>query len=288
VYRGAGSVTQVARIAAEDTRGEVLTWRGEPIEAVYSSSSGGHTASNEDVWSSAPFPYLRGRKDPWDRAAPHHEWSWSVDRDRLHRMIRERFDVDPRSLDVGERSRDGRAAEVRIDARRGEDRSIPAGAFRSAVVGAFGGESLRSTFFEIRRSSDRYVFEGRGYGHGVGLSQWGAHGMAGAGKSYREILSFYYTDVRLERREAGDLPWTLAAVAAEQAPADAAAGMTSPVGAPKPEAPQAQPAQEAAAPHPDTITPTRARDPLRAWGSREENNRPDTTKNRTPRRRVGW
>jgi stage II sporulation protein D len=291
VYRGSGSVTQVARIAAEDTRGEVLTWRGEPIEAVYSSSSGGHTASNEDVWNSAPFPYLRGREDPWDRTAPHHEWSWSVDRDRLHRMIQERFDVEPRSLDVGERSGDGRAAEVRIDARRGEDRSIPSGTFRSAVVGAFGGESLRSTFFEIRRSGDRYVFEGRGYGHGVGLNQWGAHGMAGAGKSYREILAFYYTDVRLERGEATDVPWTLAAVASERAPVDAAAGMTAPTasdGTPKPEAAEALQAREAAAPKPDTITPPRARDPLQAWGSREENHRPDSTKNRTVRRRVGW
>lgn len=264
VYRGSGAVTQVARFAAEETRGEILTWHGEPIEAVYSSSSGGHTASNEDVWNSSPVPYLRGRKDPWDREAPHHEWSWSVEREALDRVIENRFDVRPRSIDVRDRSRDGRAARIRIDARRGDDVNVPGGTFRSAVVAAFGVRSLRSTFFNVEKKGDQYVFEGHGYGHGVGLSQWGAHGMSLAGRSYREILEFYYRDISLERRASTGQPLMLAETETKSPVTDVVS-----------EVPVARRDDVASIP---VVT---AR-PAASWGdvrSRE---------NRRTRRRVGW
>jgi stage II sporulation protein D len=60
------------------------------------------------------------------------------------------------------------------------------------------GAPLKSTWFDARRQGDRYVFNGRGFGHGVGLSQWGAHAMAEQGSDYREILRFYYTGVEIE------------------------------------------------------------------------------------------
>ncbi|MCH8030715.1 MAG: SpoIID/LytB domain-containing protein, partial [Bacteroidetes bacterium] len=75
VYEGAEKETEVTRAATEATRGQVLTYRGSLVEALYSSSSGGHTASNEDIWNTRPVPYLRGRPDPYDSAAPDHRWS---------------------------------------------------------------------------------------------------------------------------------------------------------------------------------------------------------------------
>ncbi len=288
VYRGSGSVTQIARIAAEDTRGEVMTWQGEPIEAVYSSSSGGHTASNEDVWNSEPYPYLRGREDPWDRDAPQHEWTWNVDRQELDRLMERRFKVRPRSIDVEARSRDGRAESIRLDARGGDDVSVPAGVFRSAVVAAFGAQSLRSTLFEVQRNGDRYVFEGKGYGHGVGLSQWGAHGMSLAGKSYREILDFYYRDVRLERRDPGSKVWALAALRSELPAPNPPVPEAATAARPSTSMPTSEPAPTTAERLPEATRarvvtrPTGALPPVRAWGDHSG------AEKRTQRPRVGW
>jgi stage II sporulation protein D len=68
-----------------------------------------------------------------------------------------------------------------------------------ALLRQFGDRTLRSTVFEVRREGEEYVFEGRGYGHGVGLSQWGAYDLSKQGVGYRQILDFYYTDVHLDR-----------------------------------------------------------------------------------------
>ena len=87
VYRGIESETPIARRAADETQGQVLTHRGDLIEAVYSSSSGGHTADNDAIWNGRPLPSLRGRQDPYDRGAPDHEWTTSVDRRELHRAL---------------------------------------------------------------------------------------------------------------------------------------------------------------------------------------------------------
>jgi len=89
--------------------------------------------------------------------------------------------------------------------------------------------SVKSTYFDLKEKRNRYVITGRGFGHGVGLSQWGAHGMARAGHSYREILAFYYDGTQLARltpREisSGD---TLPALAEAVDLPDAAAGWSS-------------------------------------------------------------
>jgi stage II sporulation protein D len=200
VYRGTATVTAMARQAARDTAGEVLLHDGRLIEAVYFSSSGGHTANNEDVWQSSAHPYLRGRNDPWDQDAKHHQWTYTLDAGDVHNALKNALGLDLESVRVGSRSADGRAATIDLVPRRGKTRPISADEFRRIIREAFGQTSLKSTRFELKRRGENYVFEGGGFGHGVGLSQYGANGMAKAGKTYREILDFYYTDVQLERR----------------------------------------------------------------------------------------
>ena len=206
VYRGSRAVTATARRAAEETRGEVLTHNGRLIEAVYSSSSGGHTANNEDVWNSNPHPYLRGRKDPWDRESKYHRWEFSVAESTLHGALTSALGREVTGVSVAARSADGRASSIEIQTAGGSSRTLQADEFRRIIRASLGESALRSTKFEVHRRRGNYQFEGGGFGHGVGLSQWGAHGMAKAGKSYRDILDFYYTDVRLERRATGSSP----------------------------------------------------------------------------------
>ncbi len=195
VYRGVGPITPTARRAARTTRGEVLTYDGALIEAVYFSSSGGHTADNDDVWDGRPLPYLRGKSDPYDDS-PYQHWRTTIDRSRLLDRLSARYGFDVRGFVISARSEDGRVNTVELLGPNGRRTQMQANAFRLFANAQTGG-TIRSTFFDAARRGDRYVFEGRGFGHGVGMSQYGAHEMAQQGYGYRDILHFYYTDVHL-------------------------------------------------------------------------------------------
>lgn len=208
VYRGVRSITPVSRRATTQTRGEVLTYDGALIEAVYFSSSGGHTANNEDVWdASAALPYLRGKRDPYDRASPHHRWTTSIDRDRLLSALSNEFGTRMTGFTLGQRSREGRIRDVRLLTPGGHI-TVQANEFRLAVIRRIPDAKLRSMWFDASRQGNRYRFSGRGFGHGVGLSQWGIHEMASRGKSYREMLRYYYTDVEIRDADGAVLPST--------------------------------------------------------------------------------
>jgi stage II sporulation protein D len=203
LYWGVGEVSQRLHRAAEATSGLVLTHRGSLVEAVYSSSNGGHGASNEDVWASAPLAYLRGRPDRFDGVERPNEWHQSLDRERVLSALSNAAGRAVTGWTINERSPDGRVKTVTLlhDSHKS---TLSGTRFRAAITAQLGAHALRSTLFDARRSGNVYVFEGRGYGHGVGMSQWGAHAMARQGHSAREILAFYYPGTQVERRDATD------------------------------------------------------------------------------------
>ena len=174
----------------------MLTYDGALIEAVYFASSGGHTADNETVWESPPRPYLRGVRDPYDHS-PHAKWHAKIPRKKLLDALSKAYGFTVEGFRIDERSRDGRVRTIKLLGK--PERTISGNAFRLVVIRTFGARTLKSTFFDARVRGSDYVFEGHGFGHGVGLSQWGAHEMAQKGRSYRDILTFYYTDVALTR-----------------------------------------------------------------------------------------
>jgi stage II sporulation protein D len=207
VYHGITRLDQRSIEAAASTAGEVLTYNGALIEALYSSSSGGHTANNESIWTGgAPKPYLRGKPDPHDDLSPHSQWSSTVPRDRLLRVLSDARGFEVTGFFLGDRAEDGRVLTVDLRDGQGRRHTIPANEFRHLVSRHFGVHSVKSTNFEARREGGNYVFHGRGFGHGVGLSQWGAHSMAKKGYDYREILAFYYGDVALARTDGVAMP----------------------------------------------------------------------------------
>jgi len=200
VYEGVGAVTKDSKQAARATDGEVLTYDGNLIQAVYFSSSGGHTADNEAVWKAKkPIPYLRGKKDPYDTGSPHHNWTTTMRRQAVLRALTRHRGTSVEGFTINDRSPDGRVKSVNVLQSNGGRHAMSANAFRLLVNREVDGASLKSTFFDARRRGSEYVFDGHGFGHGVGLSQWGAHAMAEQGKSYREILRFYYTGVEIEK-----------------------------------------------------------------------------------------
>jgi stage II sporulation protein D len=219
VYRGQDIVTEAARAAAQATRGEILTYDGAPIQAVYFSSSGGHTANNEDVWTGRdPLPYLRGKKDPFDQSSPKHRWTTRIHRRSLLQILSLHHNASVEGFLLGDRSAGRRLRTIEILFSDGTETEMEAETFRSVVNERVDGASLKSTWFDARRDGSEYVFEGRGHGHGVGLNQWGAHAMAEQGKSYREILSFYYTGVQIQQLDDVSSPPQLAEDPVPEAP----------------------------------------------------------------------
>ncbi len=219
VYHGLDAATDATREAAEASRGQILTYEDGPIVAVYSASNGGHSASNSDVWAGEALPYLRSRRDRFDRAAsPHNDWLSRLTRDRVHAALSDFLGATVTSIKVGDRSRDGRVRTVRVDLQDGPSQDVSGTDFRNLLAGRFGATTLRSTLFKITKEGDHYVFEGSGFGHGVGLSQWGAHEMANRGYNYEEILRFYYPGARLQTVADVGVPTWTGEVAADTSP----------------------------------------------------------------------
>lgn len=195
VYGGLTAESPAVVQAAQATRDEVLVWDGKPILAVFHSSSGGQTASSEEVWGRA-LPYLVSRPVENEEDSPDTYWRTTISGTKLGRALAPLgVRVGPiRGLRVAERSPSGRVRTVQVLGRDGE-KTIEARDLREAL----GAKVIRSTLFETRMTPAGIVIVGSGHGHGVGMSQWGAEAMAQRGAGYREILAHFYPGTRLEK-----------------------------------------------------------------------------------------
>ncbi|MEM6426086.1 MAG: SpoIID/LytB domain-containing protein [Cyanobacteria bacterium P01_D01_bin.128] len=190
VYRGLVEEAESTRSAVTATEGQVLTYNGRIIEAVFHSSSGGHTENVEDVWSQ-PLPYLRGVKD-YDEGAPVFAWTAEFTLEQFASRI---GGIGELRVATPERTTpQGRIVTMRLEGTDGA-RTLSGNDLRRDL-------GLRSTLFRITAIDDNRVeITGRGFGHGIGLSQWGARNLAEQGYAYDQILTHYYQGARLSRIE---------------------------------------------------------------------------------------
>lgn len=197
VYHGIADLNDQALAAARRTAGQVLVYGDALVEALYHAESGGHTADNESVWTSGnPVPYLRGVRDPYANKSPYAEWSFAANRGKLLAALSRKYGGTVTGIRVGDVGKDGRVKSMEL-LRRSQNLDVPANEFRILFLQTFGPYSMKSTLFTVSRDGNSYRFNGRGFGHGVGLSQWGAHEMAVQGHSYRDILAFYFRGTTL-------------------------------------------------------------------------------------------
>jgi stage II sporulation protein D len=193
--RWAAAATQAVRA----TEGTVLSFERTAVLALFHADCGGHTSSPEAVWGGTAHPYLRAAADDGPAATAHATWRYAA----ADEAIRVVLNTDTRTM-VGRRLTDivvlerdgaGRASRVRV---KGEHaREVRGEVFRSVLSSGFGARAIRSTWFEVRRERTRWVFEGRGFGHGVGLCQAGALARVSAGASSSAVLLHYFPGTRL-------------------------------------------------------------------------------------------
>ncbi len=218
MYRGMGTEYKSTNNAVDATSGLVLTYENKIISAMYNANNGGYTEGTENVWM-AKLPYYVSKPDPY---TPEDTWTVSFTPDEVKELLAKRnVDIgEIRRIEVESYAPSGRALKLNIIGRNGEY-SLTKDSIRSLF-------NLRSTMFMVNttgtatqsfidaiiameNSADvglavasltdtnlTFTFEGRGYGHGVGISQWGCKNMADAGKTYEEILNFYYEGAEIK------------------------------------------------------------------------------------------
>lgn len=193
-YRGAGRETELGRQAVLATAGEVLVHHDQPIEALYHANCGGHTADGSQ-------PYLMGVQDAPDRGRPAYcggnpnsSWRVTLPLDSLNAVV---------SRQAGSKRR-VRSVRLEADSRSGRVKyahfATDKGAVRMHGSDVRFKLGLKSQNVTMSLRGGSVVVVGKGWGHGVGLCQDGAIGMARAGRDYRQILHHYYSGVSLKRR----------------------------------------------------------------------------------------
>jgi stage II sporulation protein D len=181
--------------AVDSTQGQLMYYDGQLAEqALFHSSSGGYTENSEDVFASA-VPYLRSVESPYEEEATHQNETTSMTISEFSQKIKNTFsgkafgDISVSNIKITSNSQGGRVNEVQVGEQILTGRNIRDSLGLSSANFTVG--------FTISYGEPYVIFTTKGYGHGVGMSQYGANGMAKEGYDYKDILEHYYTGVKI-------------------------------------------------------------------------------------------
>ena len=207
------AVGEAVREAIDETWGQVLRYNGELVDARFSKCCGGRSERFSAAWEDVDYPYLTVHEDPWcntrDEAIlqqvlndydletkDFHDWEVRYGVEELSALFAERSGEDVgliTAIEPLERGGSGRITRLRVTGTKG---AVIIG--KELIIRKFFSKShLYSSWFDVNFEGAQVVFRGHGWGHGVGLCQIGAAVMAASGKSYRDILQFYYPGTTL-------------------------------------------------------------------------------------------
>jgi stage II sporulation protein D len=175
--------------AVRETAGQVLLWEGDLFPAFYHTESGGYTEDPRMVFAARTMPALKPVRCEFSAGSPHYYWALDVKLSDLTEILKKADVVvgTVTGVEVTERTPSLRAAAVTVHGTRASAR-LRGNDFRRMV----GYDTFKSTLFAVAVDGQVAHFSGRGYGHGVGMCQWGAKGMAEQGYTARQILEFFY------------------------------------------------------------------------------------------------
>lgn len=195
VYGGFDAEKEQTKQAVDRTRGKVITFQGRLAAAYFHANSGGYTESAVNVWG-IHLPYLKSVPDPFTRDLPGTSWSVTLSAKEIHNLLKRTLPGlgTVTAIHMGKRSSSGRVLSLIIVSGKRQF-TLSGNALRMAL----GPTRLKSTIFDIVTGHNGYTFKGTGYGHGVGMSQWGAQCMARAGYSCAAIIKQYYSGVTIGR-----------------------------------------------------------------------------------------
>lgn len=171
--------------AIQDTAYEYLVYDGKVVNAMFFSTSNGYTENSEDVFVSK-VPYLRSVESKWDNISPVFQYTTNYSLDDFLGLLKLPHS-DTVQVSILEKTKTGRISSIKINGKTYTGREV------ASLL------KLKSSSFSIVQNDNKITISTKGYGHGVGMSQYGAEGMAQEGYTYDEILKHYYTDTELKK-----------------------------------------------------------------------------------------
>ena len=194
----AAKINDNVRKAVQETEGQVVIHDGELIKAWFFADGGGVTASSAEEglsYTKTPTPYIHSVEDPGADLADNENNQWEA-KFTLEEVNTALSQIGEQPLDslneagISATGESGRATTLALNEQQGG-----AVAFRLAI----GSETMKSTLLEEINVADGVLYmKGRGYGHGVGMSQWGARALAEQGKSAQEIIGYFFQDIQID------------------------------------------------------------------------------------------
>ncbi len=189
VYGGTAKERFRTNRAVDETRGQVLTYQGKLFPAYFHATCAGMTAAAKELWKIDLPPLAGGVKCGYCHLSPHYSWAAKIPLSEIEEKMSKYGKPAGQILkiEVISLTPSGRVGSLRITG-TSQEAVIAAKDFRVWI----GGDRIRSTHFTVVISEDAAEFQGKGWGHGVGLCQWGTFGQALLGRAYDKILEFYY------------------------------------------------------------------------------------------------
>lgn len=185
VYYGKDVEEKTTNKAVEETIGQVIKYDGKVAETIFCASSGGYTVASSEAWGGNSVPYLISKEDPYSV----HPWKYELKNSDLKKL--NLSDVFSVSLDY---NNSNRVNNLTFSTSKG-DVKIKATDFRQKI----GNTIIKSTLFDVNVIGNKVFVSGKGYGHGVGMSQYGAVEMAKKGSNYKDIIEFYFPGTNIEK-----------------------------------------------------------------------------------------
>ena len=173
------------KTAIAETSGEYLTYNGEIVNAMFFSTSVGATENSEEVFVSA-LPYLRSVDSTWDKESPVYIDTYTFTLEDFYKKLNLPF-KQTLKIEVTEKTSTGRTKTIKINGEEMKGRDLATKL------------SLRSNYFDIVQNQNNITITTKGFGHGVGMSQYGANGMAKEGYKYDQILKHYYKNTEIKK-----------------------------------------------------------------------------------------
>ena len=193
VYGGSSAERWRTNKAVDATRGKVMEYEGKVLPGYFHSCCGGHTENILKVWGVSIKPLL-GVKCPWCRWTPHFRWQVRIPTKSILERLNNAGYYVKKIDDIKEGPRDDSGRLEYVSVRSGNQwNEIPVGHFSSAI----GRRDIKSSNFKVKKYPRFYLFSGYGWGHGVGMCQWGAFGLALRWKSEKGIIEQYYPGVKI-------------------------------------------------------------------------------------------
>jgi stage II sporulation protein D len=185
--------------SVKSTFGEVLSYKGKIVQVFFHACCGGKTAYSSDVWGGI-YPHISSVVDPYCKNTPYYKWEKTFTGNQISNILRlSRID----RIEVWGRDDSGRATLLKVFLKNGNITTLTGHRFRIQVNNSASKilftapDVLPSTYFTVKKEGEEFIFEGFGYGHGVGMCQWGSRIMAEKGFGYEQILNHYFPKLEI-------------------------------------------------------------------------------------------